>query len=46
MDGLINKLDKAEERISELKVNAGEFIQNESQRDKEMDNGEVKRCCG
>lgn len=34
MDGLINKLDKAEEKIAEKKVNAEEITQHESQRDK------------
>lgn len=38
MNGLINKLDKAEERINALKVNVEEIIQNESQKDKDMEN--------
>ena len=38
MNGLINKLDKAEERTNELKVNVEEIIQNESQKDKDMEN--------
>lgn len=38
MNGLINKLDKVEERINELKVNVEEIIQNESQKDKDMEN--------
>lgn len=38
MDGLINELDKAEKRISELEVNAEEMIQHESQIDKGIEN--------
>lgn len=39
MEGLINKLDKAEERISEMNIKAEEIIQHESQRDKAIENG-------
>ena len=37
MNELINKFDKAEERISELEVNVEEITQNEPQKDKGME---------
>lgn len=39
MGELINKLSKAEERASKLKVSAKETIKHESQRDNERGNG-------
>ena len=39
MNELINKFDKAEERISELEVSVEDITQNESQKDKGMENG-------